>query len=119
MVTTLLSDWLIDILFGDAYINSSSVLVIHIWTGVFIALWVVASKWFTLENYLQNVMYRTLIGAIVNIALNYLLIPIYGVEGAAWATLISYAFINYFSMFLFKKTRASFYQQTKAFDRSQ
>ena len=114
--TTLISSWLIVFLFGEEYINASTVLIIHIWTGVFIALWVVASKWFTVENLLQNVMYRTLLGVLLNIVLNYIMIPKYGVEGAAWATLISYAFINYLSMVIFKKTRVSFYQQTRAFN---
>jgi len=111
---TFLSGWIIDLLYGNAYAGASDVLVIHIWTGIFIALWVVASKWFTIENYLQNVMVRTLMGAILNIILNFILIPRYGVVGAAWGTLLSYIFINYLSMFFFKKTRVCFYQQSKA-----
>ncbi len=113
---TLFSDWLVQLLFGEAFANASGVLTIHIWTGVFIALWAVASKWFTIENLLQNIMYRTFIGALLNIVLNYMMIPKYGVEGAAWATLISYVFINYLSMAIFTKTRKSFYQQTRAFN---
>ena len=38
----------------------------------------------------KNILYTTLIGAIVNIILNFLLIPSYGATGAAIATLIGY-----------------------------
>ena len=42
-------------------------------------------------------------GAIVNIALNYLLIPVYGILGAALATLAAYMFISIISAILSKK----------------
>ena len=40
------------------------------------------------ENLQKYSFYRTLAGAIINIILNYLLIPKYGIYGAAFATLI-------------------------------
>lgn len=38
--------------------------------------------------------------AIVNIALNFVLIPRYGMIGAAWATVIAYAFMNWFRWYM-------------------
>ena len=43
--------------------------------------------------------YRTALGAIVNIGLNFLFIPHWGVVGAAYATLISYAVSVYAILF--------------------
>lgn len=51
------------------------------------------------------VMYSTLISAIVNVILNALLIPVYGIEGAAIATAISYFVVNVLnSLRLYQKT---------------
>jgi len=45
-----------------------------------------------------------LAGMIINIALNIILIPIYGIKGAAIATLISYTAATFFILFI-PKTR--------------
>lgn len=51
------------------------------------------------------VMYSTLISAVVNVVLNVLLIPTYGIEGAAIATAISYFVTNVLNSFrLYQKT---------------
>jgi Na+-driven multidrug efflux pump len=36
-----------------------------------------------------------------------------GIEGAAWATLISYAYASFFFIFFSKKTRAHFFEMLK------
>ncbi|EFO2533802.1 hypothetical protein B6P91_28030, partial [Escherichia coli] len=38
----------------------------------------------------------TLLAVAINIALNYILIPIYGIHGAAWATVIAYFMLAFF-----------------------
>lgn len=45
------------------------------------------------------VMYSTLISAMVNVVLNVMLIPTYGIEGAAIATAISYFVTNVLNSF--------------------
>ena len=74
----------------------------------------VFSKWLLIENFLEFSIITQGIGAISNVALNIWLIPIYGIKGAAFATLISYSFASYFSLFIFKKTRPIFFMMTKA-----
>jgi len=91
-------------------------LMIHIWAGVFVGLGVAASKWVVNENFLQNALIRTAAGAILNIVLNYFLIKQFGIQGVAISTLVSYFFVNYFSLSLYKKTRICFFQQTQAFN---
>ena len=92
---TCLSDWVVDLLYGSQYNQAGSVLMIHIWAGVFIFLGVAFSKYLTIENLTKKMFYRTFLGAVSNIILNYILIPRYGIIGAAIATLLSQFMANY------------------------
>ncbi len=92
MVMMLLSDVIVQQLFGDAYKASGKVLSIHIWAGIFVFLGVGISKFFIIENLQKYYLYQTIIGATTNIALNIYLIPKFGALGAAYSTILSYAF---------------------------
>jgi O-antigen/teichoic acid export membrane protein len=112
--TLFLSDYIILTLYGEAYIQASGVLALHIWAGVFVFLGVASSKWFIAENLQKYSFYRTLAGALINIVLNYILIPLYGIYGAAFATLISQAVASYLFNLTNKKLRYTFLLQTNA-----
>ena len=86
IVMTFVSKPLIVMLFGNSYIESGTILAVHIWASVFVFSGVATSGWFIAENLSYLSLYRTLSGAIVNILLNIFLIPIYGGLGAAIAT---------------------------------
>ena len=58
--------------------------------------------------------YKTLFGAIINIILNFILIPKYGGVGAAIATLVAYAIAAYFSNILFMETRFVFKSMSRS-----
>jgi len=88
---TFLSNYIIEILYGGAYSDAAQVLVVHIWSGVFVFLGVVSQQWFIAEHRERQALYRTAAGMIVNIGLNLILIPKYQAVGAAWATLIAQA----------------------------
>ncbi len=98
-----LANDIIKFLFGAQYCNAGSVLRIHIWAGLFVFLGVASSQYLIAENYTRISFFRTFLGAIVNIVLNIIFIPKYGINGAAFATLISY-FISVFSIVLIPKT---------------
>jgi len=83
---TFLSGHLVEALFGSAYAGAGSVLAIHIWTAVFVFLGLVSSKWFMIENLQKVTFRRTMLGALINVGLNLWLIPKYGPNGAAIAT---------------------------------
>ena len=75
--------------------------MIHIWAGVFVFLGIVFSRSLIVENRTKIAFYRTLSGAILNIAFNYILIPQYGINGAAISTLLAQFFANYvFDIFI-------------------
>jgi O-antigen/teichoic acid export membrane protein len=112
---TFLSDTIIDLIYGSQYDKSGSILMIHIWTGVFVFIGVVFSGYLTIENQTKKAFYRTLLGAILNVILNYLLIPIYGIKGAAMATLAGQLTSNYLYDIFDKELHGQLKMKTKAF----
>ena len=92
---TFLSDWIVYLLYGEQYNASGSVLMIHIWIGVFVFLGVAFSNYLVNENLTKKSFYRTAFGALLNVGLNFILIPKYGIKDAAIATLLSQFFANY------------------------
>ena len=111
---TFLSDFMVTLIYGGAYSEAGSVLAIHIWAGIFVSLGVASGKWFVIENFQLLSFYRTFAGAVINILLNLYLIPIYGVAGAAIATLISQIFAAYIWDLFNIRTKNMFYMKTKS-----
>jgi Na+-driven multidrug efflux pump len=74
------------------------------------------SKWLIIENFEKFALYRTMIGALCNVVLNLMLIPNYGIEGAAVATVISYFIAAYFSMLFIAPIQKNFWLSTKSFN---
>jgi len=114
IITVIFSRQIIFLLYGSSYLKSVQVLKIYIWASIFVFLGVVTSKWFIIQDLNKISFFRSLFGAITNISLNFILIPKYGINGAAISTLISYSIQVYFSNLVFKKTRNLFYMQTNA-----
>jgi O-antigen/teichoic acid export membrane protein len=103
LVVSLSSSWIIHIIFGNAYLAAVPVLAITSWVGIAAFLGQASSQYLVAENLGRHSFYRTLIGAIANVFLNWLWIPEYGAIGAAYATLISY-FLAVYSLILFRGT---------------
>ena len=113
--TTFLAPWVMKLLYGEAYIGAADVLSIHIWAGVFVFLGVASGKWFLAENYIKKNFYRTLLGMIVNVVLNILMIPMYGIIGAAIATLLGQITANLLYDVFDKQTYKSLKLKCRAF----
>jgi O-antigen/teichoic acid export membrane protein len=113
---TFLSDWMMLTLFGDAYKQAGAVLAIHIWASVFVFLGVASGKWFLAENRQMLGLQRTALGALVNVVLNFALIPGFGVVGAAVATVISQAIAALFYDALQSETRRMFHMKLHSFN---
>lgn len=111
---TFFSDWLITLLYGSAYTEAGSVLMLHIWGGIFVSLGVVGGRWLISENLQHLMLYRTIGGAISNVLLSIILIPIFGIMGAASATFISIVLSSYLLDYVDKRTRQMFYQKSKS-----
>lgn len=91
----LISETLTVMAFGEAYRASAPVVDIVMWTAVFAAMGSVSARYFNVENMEKKFALRTALAAILNVGLNFLLIPLYGIKGAAIATLICTFFANY------------------------
>jgi Na+-driven multidrug efflux pump len=85
--------------------------MIHIWASVFVFLGVVSGSWLTSENLQRLSFYRTLAGTVINVSLNFTLIPIYGITGAAIATLIAQMVAALIFDIFLKKTRRMFFMK--------
>ncbi len=112
--TIFLASPLINLIFGENYIDSSTILIIHIWGMLFIAISIISFRYFIAEGLQIYSFYRSFAGLIINIVLNYLFIPAYGAVGAAVATVISQAVAAYLLNSISPKTRPMFFMQTKA-----
>lgn len=94
---TFAGEWLTHALFGPAYQGAGPVLKVYVWSTVFVFLNIASqAQLLSQEKTTHVVAVRTIVGALVNIALNLLLIPRMGIVGAAWATVISYAVAVFF-----------------------
>lgn len=104
LATTLVSKYLILVIFGAGFLGAIPVLVIYVWSNIGAALNVLTQQILLSENLTKYISVTTFFGMATNVILNMALIPKYGIEGAAFATLISYM-IPFLSLVLFKKTR--------------
>ncbi len=100
---SIFSQDIINILYGSEFQSAAPVLTIYIWAGVAVFLGVASSQYLITENFTKLSFFRTLIGMVINVILNLVLIPKYGIIGAAYATLISYSAAT-FSLIFIKKT---------------
>ncbi len=114
IVMTFISTPLMIMLFGNSYIESGTILAVHIWTSVFVFTGVATSGWFIAENLTYLSLYRTLMGAIINVLLNIFLIPIYAGLGAAIATVVAQAVASFIVNGLNPKTWKLFEVQIKS-----
>lgn len=105
VVTTLVAPFVYRTFYSAAYAAGAPVLTVHIWAGVFMFLYVATGQYLLAEGYTRISLARAVAGAIINIGLNSWWIPEYGMIGAAYATLVTYASTALFVIFV-PKTRA-------------
>ena len=98
---SLLAGPLVAILFGPEYAASAPILAVHVWAGPFVFLGAALSRWLIAEDRLKFSLARHGAGAVVNIGLNLVLIPMYGGLGAAVSTLVSYAVASFGACLLY------------------
>jgi len=114
LLVTLLSKQIISLLFGSEYAAAADTLKIYIWMGVFVSMATVSGRFLINEGRQIATMWRHLLGVLLNIPLNFLMIPIWGIEGAAISSLIVMAITNYFYDAINPATRICFQQKTYA-----
>ena len=94
VVMTIFAGLIIHILYGAAYAPAVGALQIVVWYTTFSYMGSVRNIWI-LANNKQHYLWRiNMMGAIANIILNAILIPVIGIYGAAVASLITQFFTN-------------------------
>ncbi len=89
LCTITFSKALITLLYGESYEAAASVLAIHIVSNVFVFLGVAQGLWLINEGHGRITLYRTFLGAFVCVLGNMLLIPKFGLRGAALSTVFA------------------------------
>ena len=114
LIFSLFSEVIIGLLFGVEYIEAALILSIYVWAVLFIFINNAQWKWYLSMGYQKLALLRISIGAILNIILNIIFLNMLGLIGAAYATIITYAYVGYFGNFISYKLRPNFYMITKA-----
>lgn len=105
LVITILAPLLIQVLYGSSYSQSSDVLRIVVWYTTFSYMGPVRNIWILAENKQQYMWIINLSGALANVIMNLLLIPVFGMIGAAIASLLTQFFTNVVMSMLIKPLR--------------
>lgn len=90
---------IIKLFIGPAYHKGLHIVPVLLLANLLLGINYNLAFWYKLTNKTQFGAYVAICGAIVTIVANVLFIPIWGYEGAAWATLLSYmtmVILNYF-----------------------
>lgn len=114
VLTSIFSSSIVMLVYGDKFIQAGEVLSVHIWSGIFICIGLVNSISLLSQNKLYQSLTRNIVGALINIFLNFLLIPLWGPIGAAYATLAAYAFSGWVSSLFFKNGAEEFLMPIKS-----
>lgn len=102
---TALAPFIISILYGEVYMGAVSSLRIYIWCETFSMIGSARGIWILCENKNKYVKYFLGVGALTNLILNVILIPMFGIDGASIATLITQFVASLIAPLCFKGTR--------------
>lgn len=102
---TVLGRLAIMILYGEDYLPAVPVLMILIWSTGFAQIGTARSVWIVAENKNAYQKYMVILGALLNIVLNLVGITLWGMIGAAVATIISQVFVQFVAPLFFKPVR--------------
>ena len=93
---------IINILYGSQYEESISALRLIVWYTTFSYMGTIRNIWILAESKQKYLWRINLSGALLNIFLNALLIPGYGINGAAFASLVTQIFTNFIIGFIIR-----------------
>jgi PST family polysaccharide transporter len=112
--TTILAPLIIQIVYGNEYLLSASILSIHIWTSIFVGWGLLKDMILVTQHLTKIILATSVVGALSNVLINLILIPNYYGIGAAWATLISQILSVSVVLLIFKETKMFTIMQLKS-----
>lgn len=105
---TVFAKQIIVLLYGQKYLGAVSSLSLVVWYTSFSYFGAINNVYMVAEDKIRWVQVTTLIGAIGNVILNYFLIPIWGIVGAALASLLTQFLANFVLMAVIPELRKGF-----------
>lgn len=102
---SIFSYWVIYLLLGEAYLGARGALVIVVWYSGIASIGNLTQVYLATENKNKYVNYFAIGGLVTDVILNFLLIPVFGIMGAAVATLCTYIVISIIMPLCIKETR--------------
>ncbi len=100
MILTVISPYLVEYLTTEQYKESWKIIGILCWGSIFYGFYLLSGLgiFYSKKTYFAIYVYGS--GAVLNIVLNYFLVPILGLFGAALGTIVSLLFANIISMII-------------------
>jgi O-antigen/teichoic acid export membrane protein len=111
---TLFSGVLVSLIYGAQYTDTARILPILMGTSLFSSLGMARSSFLMTMNWATLQLATVSIACLINVGLNYLLIPRHGGYGAAVATLLSQGLAVYGLCFCFPRLRQTAKMMTRA-----
>ncbi len=105
-----ISPILINTLYGQAYTGSVDILRLYIWSIVGFFMITALNQFLLAKGKFKTILSMSVVGMLLSLILNYILIPIYGIKGAAMANIFAYTlpFIIVLSLKDLKNQRMAF-----------
>lgn len=100
VIISLLSDHIVHLVYGKQFASAGNYLAIYIWTGVPYLVFFVLNQMFYIEGLLKVGFVVSVFAVSSNILLNFILIPMFGAIGAAFATLATAVGATLLSLFI-------------------
>ena len=107
VVFAVFAKWIVMVLYGNEFMATVSVLRVLSLYFVFSFMGSVRNVWILAEQKQKYLWIINLSGAVMNIVLNYFMIPAWGAAGAALASFITQLFANFILGFIMKPIRES------------
>jgi O-antigen/teichoic acid export membrane protein len=114
IIVIFFGEYLIILLFGEAYAGAYKALIFNIWNGIFVSQAVARGIWLISEDLQRYRLYNNIIIVNLNIIINLILIPQIGIAGAAIATLLTQSIGTWVVSFLWKPLRNSTFMLIKS-----
>lgn len=105
VVILLLGYYVVLLLYGKEYLPALNTLKILVWSYGLSYVGTIRNIWLVCEKKRKYATIFSTFGAIANIGLNFQFIPIWGINGAAIATVFTQVITTFLAPFCFKKTR--------------
>ena len=104
-VTSILAKPMVYILYGEEYLPAVLALRVVVWFVTYSYFGSIRGIWILAEEKYKYVLWIDVSGAVLNIILNLLLIPVLGLIGASVASVVTQFFMNFVMGFFIKPLR--------------